>query len=549
MFCSDGHFLINDSCRSERETYANMLYELRYRYVLINQGALREQSRRNVNCVDNENIVGTNISDICKGLQTAIVEVIGGLSSYSFMECSIAIDQNCSEEFLVGTVADAQVEVYIKLMIEFTNRLTEVENYLVESLSLSIDIVTGDTCSVRLSQTRVTDDVVHTQCMFHSYNIHYSTLAHTLVNVNKLLNCPQIELFDWEYTIDDASGILTFNVSEINLSINEYKIKDGRVRVCLEDIKVPVHYTRLIPVAVLQIIYKLADNVCSILSMFCLFITFATYCIFPSIRTIPGLNNMSLIFSLFGAQLTLKVGIWQPTDSTLCPVFGVLIHFFWLSTFCSMNVCSYHMHHVFSSSKLSLPTSSKRRLLAYLLYTYAVPLGLTIATLASHLALTMGVSFGYGQTICFLTDSVTTIVAFICPCVFIYLTNIVLFAVTYTSIRRSLNVSLVRNSTDRHHYLIYIRLWTLLGITWPLLIVDALLELSAFSFIALSFDTLQGVFIFVSFVCNKRVLGMYKVWLCRGRGNGTQTGRVTTIRNVSNSQGDVGSRFRKDTDS
>lgn len=531
LLCSEGHYLFNVTCKSERETYANMLYELRYRFVLNNIATSSEPI--SLHCVDNQNLVGMNISDVCKGLQDAIEEVIGELSSYTFQECSLAIDQDCSDGYM-ETVEGSQVEVSLKLMVEFTNHLTEVENYLVKSLSQSIDIVTGDSCSMRLSQSNPTGGVLHSKCTFHSYVVYNAMFTHKLVYVNTFLTCPQVEYFDWEYDIDNTSGILKFNVSEKILSIGDYIVKDGRVRVCLDVINVPHRSRSLISVTDIQIIYKLIDNICSISSLLCLFITFATYCIFPSIRTIPGMNNMSLIFSLFWAQLTLKFGIWQPTDSTFCPVFGVLIHFFWLSTFCSMNICSFHMYHVFSSNQLSLPTSSKRRLVAYFMYSYVSPLGVVIATVVIHLALSKGVSFGYGQSICFLRDTVTTIVAFICPCVVIYLTNIVFFVVTYASIRRSLNVSLTRTTVERHHFLIYIRLWTLLGITWPLLIVDAMLELSVFSFIALSFNTLQGVFIFISFVCNKRVLGMYRVWLCKGQKNGIGTGCVTSVGNLGN---------------
>jgi hypothetical protein len=42
------------------------------------------------------------------------------------------------------------------------------------------------------------------------------------------------------------------------------------------------------------------------------------------------------------------------------------------------------------------------------------------------------------------------------------------------------------------------------------LIVDAFFKMSVFSFIALTFNTLQGFFVFISFVCNKRVLFLYK---------------------------------------
>ena len=48
------------------------------------------------------------------------------------------------------------------------------------------------------------------------------------------------------------------------------------------------------------------------------------------------------------------------------------------------------------------------------------------------------------------------------------------------------------------------------GVAWPLMFIDAVLPLTVFSFIATFANALQGVFIFFAFICNKKVLGLYK---------------------------------------
>jgi hypothetical protein len=166
------------------------------------------------------------------------------------------------------------------------------------------------------------------------------------------------------------------------------------------------------------------------------------------------------------------------------------------------------MYVVFRSSVNPIP--SAKRIVYHMTYTYITPCAVIVLTVAVHLTLSKGSSFGYGDTICFITEPITSIVTFIVPCVLIFLANIIFFMKTFLSIRKALKNSLVRDFVERSEFLIYVRLWTLLGIAWPLLIVDAMFEISVFSFVALSFNTLQGVFIFISYVCKKRVLNLYR---------------------------------------
>ncbi|XP_053389512.1 uncharacterized protein LOC128552489 [Mercenaria mercenaria] len=236
-------------------------------------------------------------------------------------------------------------------------------------------------------------NTIHPRCSVRLVHETAASFISKLVIVNQLLICPQIELLKHEYIIDNASD--TLQLVKNKIQVENYFIRDRRVRICLADFNTYLEVTVSIPL--LQRIYKVVDNVCTILSLFCLLITFITYCVFRSLRNVPGINNMSLTISLFCAQLTLKLGIWQPVDSTFCPVFGILIHLFWLSTFFAMNVCSFHMYRVFSSNIVPLSKFTRKTNVLYLLYTYFSPTGIVLLTIGSHLAMSEGHSFGYGE--------------------------------------------------------------------------------------------------------------------------------------------------------
>lgn len=492
--CSDGHVLINGTCVSEYETYANALYKITYRFASSSS-----------DCKGN---VTTNTSDICLHIQKMVENIVGNKTSLSLHECTIFANTECSEEVVLENAVSLDFKISLTVMVDFTTELTTVERAFVDSSTKTIDykIRNDSNCMIKLKPSK--RRIIQSR-MLSCYTFVYGRnefFVSRMTTVSKLLTCPQIELMEDEYIIDNSSDVLI--LKDGGRVVEYFVIIDGRLRVCLEDWN--IHMPSMYEVTILQRMYKLVDNICTILSSFCLFVTFITYLLLPSLQTVPGVNNMSLTFSLFFAQLTLKFGIWQPTDSILCPIFGVFIHFFWIATFCSMNVCCFHMNRVFSGFVSSQSNFTVKTKVQYLLYTYVLPGAVIILTACTHLALSNGYSFGYGKTICFLTDTVSVIVAFLIPCVLVFLSNIAFFGKTIIFIRKTRNDSYVRRSDDRQNVFIYLRLWTLIGVTWPLLIADAMLDITVFSFIALGFNTLQGVFIFISFVCNKRVLGMYR---------------------------------------
>lgn len=322
--------------------------------------------------------------------------------------------------------------------------------------------------------------------------------------INRQLFCPQFVFDADQYTIDGYSVLLIKYKIIIHYDIFLID-SNNKIRICVDDF-LSFLLNRYIKSST-EYALEITTIVCTCVSLFCLLVTFITYCIFPILRTLPGKNNMCLIFSLLIAQTCLQFGtIW--TDRILiCKAIGIILHVFWLSTFACMNVCSFHMYSVFTTFR---PTSSMSEnnglFLRYVCYSYGTPFIIVIINIAIQIMLSGGANIGYGGSNCFISD-IPQIAAFICPVGVICVVNIWLFGFTaYTIYKRPIIQS---TANDKQDFYVYIKLFSLTGITWIGQIVDSFIPLSVFSFVVTILTGLQGLFIFLSFVCNKRVYNLF----------------------------------------
>ncbi|XP_033732606.1 probable G-protein coupled receptor Mth-like 2 [Pecten maximus] len=359
--------------------------------------------------------------------------------------------------------------------------------------------------------------------MSHCYS---KTIEHTTFNlhnnyqpalVSPLLLCRQVELDQDEFEVEESTFEISLSKSTRKLHQDEFLLIDKKVRICLYNFQdmfngsIAARFSEPPLYAPL----KITTFVCNVISLVCLLITFITYCLFPTMRSLPGMNNMSLVFAMFFAQLLFQCGFYMTSSQTLCTVLGVFIHIFWLSTFGCMSACSYHMYSVFAGDIIAGRLSAwgwKRRMSFYILYSY----GLSAAIVSTNIIIVYLTSednnIGYGKSRCFINNRTSFYLSFLAPVLIVCFTNIYFFIRTALQIKNSPKVDSTKERKNQH--LIYIKLFSITGITWILLIIDTLLPITVFSFLVTIATVCQGLFVFVSFVLNKRVLNYYKVLLC-----------------------------------
>ena len=333
----------------------------------------------------------------------------------------------------------------------------------------------------------------------------------------KIDTCLQVQLTEAEFSHNETTNTISIHNGTTILREGEFKLIDSTiVRVCQSD----YYHTRAQPQTGLTPLHR-AHNIFSyvftMISLLCLLLTFTTYCMFPDLRTVPGRNIMSLCASLFVAQGSLQFSSFILTYEVICVPFAVLTHYSWLATFCAMNVCSFHMYRLFYNKMMSSPAALKslEHVRYYLLYTFALPLLIVGLTLSVHYGLSKGEFSGYGKYVCFLSDIYTIAFTFIVPAALIFITNFAFFAMAFYAIKTSPRVACTKK--DKREFYIYLKLCALTGISWPLQIIDGMLPLTAFSFVAVFINALQGLYIFISYVCNARVYKLYdRLWTGKG---------------------------------
>jgi hypothetical protein len=324
-------------------------------------------------------------------------------------------------------------------------------------------------------------------------------------DVNELLTCTQIEITSDEYIYNqDYSSIYVPRINK-NISINKFlKSGNGGIRICSNSYKL---LQRSITNTFFTTIFMVASYISTTCSLLSLLLTFVIYCLLPSLRTIPGKNIMCLVCSLFFAQLFVLIRI-EINDKILCAWVGGLTHYFWVSVFTCTNICCFDMFRSFVRNFLVVDDQSYDRKLSikYIVVSFflpALPIVINVI-LGSFLD---SDRFGYGGSHCFLVSSWALLLLFILPLALQIVFNIVMFSITYHHIRTTPRV---QSSQQRDEFAIFFKLFLLTGISWILMIFDGFFEASAYSILATIINGSEGVFLFVSYACSKKVFVMLK---------------------------------------
>uniref|UniRef100_A0A8W8JZS5 G-protein coupled receptors family 2 profile 2 domain-containing protein n=1 Tax=Magallana gigas TaxID=29159 RepID=A0A8W8JZS5_MAGGI len=111
---------------------------------------------------------------------------------------------------------------------------------------------------------------------------------------------------------------------------------------------------------------------------------------------------------------------------------------------------------------------------------------------------------GYGTTLCFVEDFVQNLATFIAPLLITCVVNIVMFTITVININSVKHIE--KSKKDKSELVIFLKLFSLTGIVWIFQIVDGVLNISAFSFVATLLTSSQGTIIFLSFASSSRIL-------------------------------------------
>jgi hypothetical protein len=351
----------------------------------------------------------------------------------------------------------------------------------------------------------ITGKLEHPNLLYANYlrSINDSFLQTPLANnyVSSLLFCKQNVYQRSDFIIDYNTLELVLKKSNKRYQIGHFvNSLQGTIQICQNETgpgNAP-NSTDNLPLRIVTLI-------CTGISLICLILTFITYSLFKALRTLPGMNMMSLVFSLFCAQL-LFIFSDNADDHIACQVVGILLHYFWLCACCCLLVCCFHMFKVFDARKIvrSGINFASNTFLRYLLFSYLLPL----AIVGTNVSVMFGVTktLGYGQQICFVENLISNIVSFIVPLILTCSCNCFFF---FKTVRGIIASSKIREDKVKEAKT-FAKLFSITGLVWIVQIVNAFVGWTVLSYIATILVCLQGCFIFFSFCCSRRVRRLWK---------------------------------------
>nr|KAI8766920.1 putative adhesion G protein-coupled receptor E4P [Biomphalaria glabrata] len=352
------------------------------------------------------------------------------------------------------------------------------------------------------------------------------------ISVNHVLICRFVRFEPDQYQTDVRDDVIPPDIT-LTIDLNGTKIlitdtadlnmvdigQDGELNVCedllnskLKMFKEDVLEGTNRELAGTSLAEYIVSIACSSASILCLVLTLMTYVLFSELGTEAGLNNMFLSSSLLLAQVCLMITSLISSLSTMCTVLGVVTHFLWLWMFSWSFLCSYHMFQVFTSN--TRRTSSQQDRLKFwkkILFSLTCPSAIILTTVVCSYLASGAKDIGYGRFSCYLNSTLLVGLTLVWPLSLVTLTNVVLFTVAVNKSHsvRKLQTIFKKNERDNESHN-YAMISSVTGAFWTVTIVAAALGNDFLRLISIVMNGLQGLTIFMSFICNKRVLLLYK---------------------------------------
>ena len=253
--------------------------------------------------------------------------------------------------------------------------------------------------------------------------------------------------------------------------------------------------------------------VCIGLSIVCLTIRIILQFCVKVFSTRPGKLQFNLTVAFLLAFVFLVIAPLTRDNHTGCVVSAVVLCYGFLASFTWMNVIAVDTWFAFRPSAAFVrPEEKVKSLWRHVLIGWGFPLvfvAIAIGVDYSNVKITYRPNFGGLR--CWFTQRIALLTYFGLPIAISIILNICFYILTSLNLRRAFKDKKSRKTQENEqHFIVYVRLFVLMGFTWIFGFLSAFTDEVAIDFIFVILTSLQGVFLFVSFVCNKRVLNELK---------------------------------------
>ena len=412
------------------------------------------------------------------------------------------------EIFVTGTVHRLQSE---QNLMQFMNSTVTIE----DEESFGFVTMTNELSSRAVYLPRIISESYNRLYCHRQFLYFYKDFdeRYQPVLISPLLVCTQVPFMKHEYRKNwDTVNILLVNI-HVKLNFDEFYISDdGNAHVCLDRVISFISESD-VSTSYIWSDLEVLTFVCILVSITSLLFTLLTYILLRPLRTLPGKNNMCLVVSLLLAQILMLVQPRVQRIDDLCGAIGSVTHFSWLAYFSWLGICTLHMFRVFGGNITH--ANSNKTFLKYCILAFGIPLLIVISAVSVSLIISDGKSYGYSTNHCFIEEKWTYTVTIIAPLSCLCLNNTVMFIIVAYRLRSTPDVT--KSKSDTLTFAIYVKLFALTGITWTIQILDSFLLLSVLSYISTVLNGLQGLHIFLSYVCTKRTFSLFKSFISSGK--------------------------------
>ncbi|XP_075220895.1 G-protein coupled receptor Mth2-like isoform X2 [Lycorma delicatula] len=268
----------------------------------------------------------------------------------------------------------------------------------------------------------------------------------------------------------------------------------------------------------------------------CLFISLPffliTGCVFffngNTSKNLPGKILIAYIFTVIVSNLLLfdlkMNGISR--YFRFCLIIGYAAHVTLLANFFWLNAMCYDIWQVFSGRSLRARSMTKyqewRKFMKYCLYAWGCPVIICTATFIADLVLPDGNRYKpmVGVKYCIINDNKSKMLFYFFPLILLLLLNVIMFSSTALKLfkhKKQTNVlrtgeNQINNSAEKERLNLYFKLFLVMGITWVTEPISWIFneKPSILWIICDCINLLQGIPIFIIFVCKKRYLEAVK---------------------------------------
>ncbi|XP_060599753.1 adhesion G protein-coupled receptor E3-like [Ruditapes philippinarum] len=335
-------------------------------------------------------------------------------------------------------------------------------------------------------------------------------LNHDLGHVTQE-NCTFIKVESKEYKFINKT--LFIHSHNKHYSTEKYHVKGNSVFICVNESQTCANDCKTSKyVSYTDIVESDLTLLCLVVSILSLAVTLAVYVAFPQLLNVPGKILVSLIISLLFAHVLFLVASQVENFHILCIIFGILVHYFFLAAFCWMNVIAFDLWMTFSNRFMTPGSDSKgrKRFVRYSIYAWTLP------TMIVGTALILDfVNFdekfynfkpGYGKNVCWISSRDALILFFAGPLAVFKLLDIISFISTAVHIARAKKEgAMATRRKNTCSFIINIKLSLIMGLTWVFAFVANALNKSYMWYLFIIFNSLQGLFIAICFLCTKVV--------------------------------------------